>query len=308
MSLNRLGHATVLICRVTLAALLSIPLFARPALADSWAGQIISYDPGIGAQEGYIDPSVALGSPERYTGEGIWPGAVTPFNPAWLATEVVSVGGGGHLTVLFDDPITNDPGHLYGTDFMIFGNGSFADGAYPNGLVAGLWEEGPFTVSVSLDGEEFFPIGGDYHDALFPALGYLDLTGPYDPNPGSVPSDFTKPVNPDYTEETFLGKTFEEVLALYDGSGGGIPFDIGPTGLDEAYYLRIDVPVGAGSPEFDAFALVPEPTTFGLLLTGGLLVPRRRRTRRRPDSPSSARAQRHGPLSIGLVNRSEASC
>jgi hypothetical protein len=295
-------------CQAALAALVSVLPLARPALADSWADQIISYDPGIGAQEGYTDPSVALGSPERYTGEGSWPGAVTPFNPAWLVTEVVSLGEGGHLTVLFDDPITNDPTHLYGTDFIIFGNGSFADGDYPNGQVAGLWEEGPFTVSVSQDGKEFFQIGGDYHDALFPALGYLDLTGPYDPNPGSVPSDFTKPVNPGYTEDTFLGKSFEEVLALYDGSGGGIPFDIGPTGLDQAYYLRIDVPVGASSPEFDAFALVPEPTTFGLLLIGGLLVPRRRRTGQRSDSPSSARTHRPDPLIIGLVNRSKASC
>ena len=95
-------HPTVLICR---AALVSVLLLARPALADSWADQIITYDPGDGAQEGYTDPSMALGSPERYTGEGTaWPGAVTPFNPAWLTTEVVSLGEGGHLTVLFDDP------------------------------------------------------------------------------------------------------------------------------------------------------------------------------------------------------------
>ncbi len=232
---------------------------------DPWADQIVSYDPGDGAEFGYTNPLVVLGEPERYTGEGSWPGAVTPFNPAWLPEEVVSLGAGGHLIVRFDEPITDDPDHLYGVDFIIFGNGSFADGDYPNGQVAGLFEEGPFAVSVSADGVNFAQLAGLYSDALFPALGYLDLAGPYDPNPGAVPSDFTRPVDADLTYDDFHGRSFEDLVAMYAGSGGGIPFDISSTGLSAVSHVRIDVPAGATSPEFDAFAAVPEPASMVLL-------------------------------------------
>jgi hypothetical protein len=252
---------------VGVAAAVGGLLFAASAAAaqDPWADAIISYDPGEGAEVGYTNPLVALGEPERYTGEGSWPGAVTPFNPAWLPEEVVSLGVGGHLIVRFDEPVTNDPSHLFGVDLILFGNGSFADGDYPNGRVAGLFEEGPFTVSVSADSTDFIALAGTHADALFPALGYLDLTGPYDPNPGSVPSDFTRPIDPNLTYDDFHGRSFEEVLAIYDGSGGGIPFDIGATGLSAVSYVRIDVPAGATSPEFDAFAAVPEPASIVLL-------------------------------------------
>jgi hypothetical protein len=253
-------------------AALGVLLFAVSAAwaQDPWADEVISYDPGEGAQPGYTDPLVVLGEPERYTGEGSWPGAVTPFNPAWLPEEVVSLGAGGRLIVRFDEPITNDPDHVYGVDFIIFGNGSFADGDYPNGQVAGLFEEGPFAVSVSADGVDFTPLAGLYNDALFPALGYLDLAGPYDPNPGSLLSDFTRPINPDLTYDDFHGRSFEEVLAIYDGSGGGIPFDISATGLSAVSYVRIDVPAGATSPELDGFAAVPEPAS--MMLVGTLVL------------------------------------
>lgn len=234
---------------------------------DPWADQVVSYDLGTGGEAVYSDPLVTLGEPERYTGEGVWPAPVTPFNGAWGSDEVVSLGEGGYLTVRFDEPITNDPTHLYGVDFMIFGNGFFGDDDYPNGQVAGLFEEGPFAVSISADGTDFTPLAGTLFDAMFPTLGYLDLDGPYDPNPGSVLSDFTKPVDPSLTYDDFHGRTFAEIVTMYDGSGGGIPLDIGPTGLDEVYYVRIDVLAGASSPEFDAFAVVPEPATAVLLGT-----------------------------------------
>jgi hypothetical protein len=206
------------------------------------------------------------------TGTDPWEAAVTPFNGPWLTEQVVSIGAGGQLTVRFDEPIVDDPGHPFGVDLIIFGNGFFADASWPDGVVGGLFEDGPFTVSVSADGVDFVPLPGTHGDALFPMLGYLDLTGPYDTEPGSIPSDFTRPVDPALTYTDFDGRTFDEILALYDGSGGGIPFDIASTGLSEVYYVRIDVPDGATSPDFDALAAVPEPATA--LLLGGLLVAR----------------------------------
>ena len=277
----------LLVCMVGSVLIAFFGVATAPA-QDPWADQVISYDAGNGADPGYTNPLVSLGVPERYTGEaGGWPGAVTPFNTAWGTDEIVSLGAGGHLTVHFDQLITDDPAHLYGVDFIIFGNGSFVDGSYPNGVVNGLFEEGPFTVSVSANGVDFVPLPGSHYDALFPMLGYLDLTGPYDPNPGSVPSDFTRPVDPTLTMSDFQGRTFAEVVALYDGAGGGIPLDISPTGLSEVSYVRIDVLGGATSPEFDAFAAVPEPSS-AILFTTVIYGALRRRGWRRV-APASRR-------------------
>jgi len=243
---------------------------------DPWADQVVSYDAAGEAGMGYDDPAVALGEPERFTGEGAYPGAVTPFNGPWQADEVVSIGAGGHLTVAFDEPITDDPSHRFGVDLIIFGNGFFADDDYPNGHVAGVFADGPFTVSVSADNVNWVEVATDRFDGLFPTLGYLDLTGPYDTQPGSVPSDFTRPLDPSLTMADFDGKTFDEIVTMYDGSGGGIPLDIGPTGLASVNYVRIDVPAGATSPEIDAFAAVPEPSSAALLCAAVLACALRR--------------------------------
>ena len=64
------------------------------------------------------------------------------------------------------------------------------------------------------------------------------------------------------------------------GSGGGAGFDIGPTGLSDAWYVRV---TGAsGGVEVDAFALaapIPEPALTALLGAAFLLVLRRARRR-----------------------------
>lgn len=232
---------------------------------DPWADQVVSFSQGVGGEPIYADPAAVLGSPERFTGElGGFPAAVTPFNGPWDAGEIVSLGEGGHLTVRFAEPIRDDAAHPFGVDFIIFGNGSFIDSNWPQGIVGGLFAEGPFTVSVSADGQNFVPLAGEFSDALFPTLGYLDLGDPYATQPGAVPSDFTRPVNPALTLEDFLDKSFSEIVALYDGAGGGIPFDLAGSGLAEISYIRIDVPAGASSPEIDAFAAVPEPSAAWL--------------------------------------------
>jgi hypothetical protein len=239
----------------------------------------MSYNLGVGGETSYTDPSAVLGAPARYTGEGIWPGAVTPFNPAFSTDQVLSLGSGGQLTVRFDQAITDDAAHPFGVDLLIFGNGSFIDGDWPNGVAAGLFEEGPFTVSVSGDGATFVPLTGTYYDGMYPTLGYTDLTGAYDVNAGVLPTDFTRSVDPNLGASAFIGKTFAEIVAMYDGSGGGIPIDVHEAGLSEIHYVRIDVPSGGASPEIDGFAVVPEPTTAMFLGLGGVLLCGLRRAR-----------------------------
>jgi len=237
---------------------------------NPWADAVVSYEAGADVDPAYTNPDTTLGEPSRMTGSGSWVGAVTPFNAPWMSDQLVSVGAGGHLTVSFDEPITNDPAHAFGADLIIFGNAFFGDASWPDGQVSGLFEDGPFTISVSADGTSFTPLAETFNDGLFPTLGYQDLTGPYDANPGSVPSDFTKPVDPGLTMTDFDDRSFDDIVALYDGSGGGIPVDIASAGLDEVFYVRIDVPAGATSPEFDAFATVPEPAA--LLLFGSIAL------------------------------------
>lgn len=260
--------------RVTLAAVLSP---GAALAADPWASAVVSYNPGVGA--GPTNPLVVLGEPERFTGEGSYPSAVTPFNPPFLDDEIVSVGKGGHLTVSFQTPIKNVPSNPFGVDLLIFGNSFFVDSSYPNGVVGGAFAAGPFTVEVSADNVTYHEVGSNFSDALFPTLGYLDLPTPYATTPGSVLSDFTRPVDPSLKLSDLIGKSFAELLPIYDGSGGGIPVDIAGTGLSEAWFVRITVPAGAEVPEFDAFAVVPEPATaFCMVLVSCLVALRGRKS------------------------------
>lgn len=264
--------------RCSLAILACVLVTAAPAWAGPWAVEVTSCNLGVNGETSYTDPSAVLGEPSRYTGEGIWPGAVTPFNPAFSTNQILSLGAGGQLTVRFDQPITDDAAHPYGVDLLVFGNGSFIDGEWPSGVVGGLFNEGPFTVSVSEDGTTFIPLAGTYYDGMYPTLGYADLTDPYAVDAGLDPTDFTKPINPALGMSAFMGKTFVEIAAMYDGSGGGIPIDVHDAGLAEVHYVRLEVPLGATSPEIDGFAVVPEPAA-ALLAFGSVVLCGMRRVR-----------------------------
>ncbi|MCH7848581.1 MAG: hypothetical protein IIB53_09495, partial [Planctomycetes bacterium] len=217
------------------------PVLADPGGDDPYADEWIAYDPGENAAKGYTNPDVVLGSPERFTGElAGFPGVVSIFNSPFGTDEIVSIGEGGFLTLAFDEPITNDPAHRFGVDFIIFGNAFFLDADWPNGRIgdpAILAAEGPLRVSVSSDGVDFTSLG-DVMEGLFPTQGYLD-SGPYDVTRGNVPSDFTRPVDPALSLEDFAGLTFPQVLDLYQGSGGGIPIDIAASGLEAVRCILI---------------------------------------------------------------------
>ena len=74
-------------------------------ITNPFADTVISYDSGVIDSPGYNLPESSLGEPTRFTGENIWPGVVSPFNPPWLANEIVSIGSGGTLTVKFNKSI-----------------------------------------------------------------------------------------------------------------------------------------------------------------------------------------------------------
>lgn len=229
---------------------------AHSALAgtDPFADRVVSYDPGPSPTPGYTNPAVALGSPERFTGEGIFPSVVSPFSPPFGTDEIVSISPGGHLTLAFDEPITNDPNDLFGIDLIIFSNTGFIDGDYPNGVVAGVFGDDGGVIEVSADGINWHTISGVQADGLMPTMGYLD-SGPYDASPGLQPTVFTRPVDPRLTLKHMFGRDLAGIRAVYYGAGGGTPVDIASTGLASISFVRISNPPGAtDNIEIDAVA------------------------------------------------------
>ncbi|TVQ51063.1 MAG: hypothetical protein EA377_13370 [Phycisphaerales bacterium] len=228
-----------------------LPAVADPAEAGDaspYATQVVSYDPGSPAPP-LNDPTLALGEPTRDTGFGGFTQVVSPFYPAF--TNIVSIGPGGHLTLAFDTPIVNDPNHPFGIDLIVFGNSFFTDTASPNGVVGGLFKDGGL-IEVSQDGEDWFTVPDIEADGLYPTLGYTDA-GPYDTASGRVETDFSRPVNPALTLDDFLGLTHEDLVEIYDGSGGGAGIDLSTVGVNEILYVRISHAEGAfGTVEVDA--------------------------------------------------------
>ena len=266
----------------------AIAVTSTLALANPFASSVLSYDAGTNAAIGYNDASTALGAAERFTGEGVFPGGVTPFNPAFGIDELVSIGSGGHLDLGFDTAITNDASHAYGIDLIVFSNAGFSDTSWfdadPSNDGTGVIGSNPFvfgaggeaTIQVSQDGTNWFTASITTLD-LFPTLGYADFATPTPGSIGSIESDFTQAMDPTLALADLANMSFAEIIALYDGSGGGIGIDIASTGLSSASYVRFLNNSGEAF-EIDAVAAVPAPGAVMLLGLGSLAATRRRRT------------------------------
>ena len=244
-----------------------------PAAASAqFATSVVNYSAGTGAADGYDDPTVALGAPSTIT-PGEFGGPVTPFAAPYLATQNVSLGEGGSLTVQFANPIQNDASNPFGIDFLIFGGTSFIDADWPNGITDGTGSTfgqntGTTQVYVGNDVNNMYLL----NPSLAPAVDGLF------PTDGS--GNFQVPVNPALANGDFADKTLDEIRALYGGSGGGTGFDLAwavdgqnnPVALDSIQFVRVEVL--SGRSEIDGFAAttVPEPSTFLLALAGGSLM------------------------------------
>lgn len=255
-----------------IVAIVAIPL---PASAQ-WASRVVEYVEGTGVPPGYNNPQAALGEPTRFTGVGSFPSVVSPFGGPYLEDEVVTIGEGGRLVVELGQAVRNDPLNPFGVDLLVFGNTFHLLGT---GGVAGPAQTEGGRIEVSPDGMAWTLIDGVEADGVFATLGYQDMTDPFQTEPGSVLTDFTRPVDPSFDA---TGHTLSEIIAAYDGSGGGAGVDIGAFGLDEVRFVRITNPVGSGvTPDIDGFSRVtpvPAPATVALLGAGAFLARRRRAT------------------------------
>ena len=255
-----------------------LPILLPPQAHAQHATTVVSYDPGADPDPGYTDPAAALGEPTRVTGKiAGFPGPVTPFNPAFDVNELVSVGLGGHLTLAFDEPVTNDPRNPYGIDLLVFANTGFIDLDFPNGLAGGLFGADGGTIELSADGDTWITLD-EIPDAPLPTLGYLDLDGPYDPEPGTIETDFTRPVDPAFD---WMNATWNDILVAYDGAGGGVGIDIGAYALDAVSYIRFTNTTDDGlAPDIDAVAdvaPVPAPAPVAVIALAAAPLARRRR-------------------------------
>jgi len=225
------------------------------ARSNDFASSVISYVPGTNPANGFTNPSAALGAPERFTGEGISPGAVTPFVPAFGTSEIVSIGAGGSLTLAFNPPVLDDANNPFGIDLIVFGNSFFADGAWPSGSCGGLAADGG-SVQVSSDGVQWITVAGAMADGLFPTMGFTDV-GPYSPTHGLLPTNPNLPVDPTLTMADLQGMSYEQLVEAYAGSAGGAGIDLASVGLTSAVAVRIVVPSGFHpNVEIDAVARV----------------------------------------------------
>ena len=242
-----------------------IAISMAAAAEDSpYATEVVAFDPGVGGVPGYDFPEAALGEPTRTTGGSLFPGAVTPFQPAFLASELVSLGVGGSIVLAFDHPVTDDPANPFGIDLLVFGNAFFGDLAPPAGVAGGLYAEGG-RIEVSQDGKQWFEVPDVEADAAMPTVGWLDV-GPYADAGGLSPADFTRPVDPGMGPQEIAGLGHFELLEMYDGSGGGAGVDLATIGLEWIRFVRISNDGDVSTPEIDAIADVspaPPPTVPG---------------------------------------------
>lgn len=268
---------------------IAVAFLSTSAHADIFATSVISYDAGSNAAIGYTNALTALGSAERFTGEGIFPSGVTPFNPAFTTDELVSIGAGGYLTLGFDRTITNSASHAFGIDLIVFSNAGFLDTSWsdtdPDNNGTGLIGADPFifgaggeaTIQVSQNGTDWFTASITTLD-LFPTLGYSDYTTTTPGELGMIESDFARALDPTTTLADLANMSFAEIVAFYNGSGGGIGIDIADTGLESASFVRFLNNSGSAF-EIDAVAVVPAPGALFILGLGGIFATPRRRAR-----------------------------
>ena len=237
-----------------------IALVGSPRSHAQFATRVLHYHPGTNNPSIYTNAPAILGEPSRVT-PGEWGGPVTPFYPAYLPSQLLSITGGGSLTLEFDPPIRNLPGNRFGFDFLVFGGTGFM---VTNDLDPDWNYIGIPTTDGSLFGVE--PLTGRVQVSTngidFVTLDPQRTPGLGDVFPTEGTGDFHRPVDQTFNPDRFAGMTLQEVQKAYDGAGGGVGFDLdwaqdasgNPIPLASVSVVRLEI--DSGEVELDAFSLV----------------------------------------------------
>lgn len=273
-------------------------VFATIMLAASWqpaaaqyAVQVVSYNQGTNPAIDFETnlpqnlSQAALGEPTRLNG-GDFPAVVSPFDPPFRRSDIVSIGEGGQLTLRLSNyalPLAASP------QIGIFSNVGIIDTSYPTGQAGSPATTFGFDsakVEVSPDGASWISLGKIAFD--IPTNGYTDLTDPYATAPGSVLSDFQQPFTGSLSD--FSGLKYSnggsDILGLLAGSGGGKWLDLTGTGLPKVGFIRFSVADDGNAStklnfELDGVSIshaalgtatVPEPTSTFLAAVGMLAL------------------------------------
>jgi hypothetical protein len=273
-------------CLVAISSFCCGVTFVNHAAAQ-YAAAVVSYNAGTTPAAGFTTPSAALGSPERITGEGSFLGVVSPFNPPFLTSEIVSVGEGGQLILRLSHYAIPQ---ATGPEIGVFENVGLIDTNFPNGVAgspAATFGIDSALVDVSANGTNWVSLGNIAFD--IPVTGFTDVTDPFASIAGSVPSDFQKPFTGNlnsFNGLRFFDAANPDMLELLAGSGGGKWLDISGTGLSQVGFVRFSVADDLNATsrlnfELDAVsvshaaigaAVVPEPPALSLLTIATMTI------------------------------------
>jgi len=239
----------------------SVGMCAAIARGANNASQVISYDHGGSASDGYQNASAALGGLNPIADPLFGNTILSPFNPPYQNSDIVIVGAGGQLTLKLQQPVNASSDR---PEIGVFVNNGLIDIDYPNGQnrsPAGFFSDAPQAiVRVSSNGTDFFQIGSGPVSFDAPSNYYADLgASPSSTStPGSVVADTSKPFTGHLND--FSGLDWTATKALLNGSAGGAWLDFSATGLPAVQYVRFEVPAGAGyRMVVDSVSTVPEP-------------------------------------------------
>lgn len=264
---------------------------------DDFAVEVVSAT-GLAANSLYNDPAALLGrpatkfnnrtiaNPEFRRVKIVEPAFNTGLNNERLIT---TFNAGQSVTVRMGRKVYDDANNPYGIDLNVFGNAFFVAGG--GGFVSdatnfntatiggGIFDE-PVRVSVSPDNVNWYAYtNGPSGDGLFPTNSYF-----WNRSTASwtdVETDPTLPVDPSITLASLAGMVNADVLDLYNGSAGGVGFDLAESGFAFIEYVRVEGLAGYSGGEIDAIAAVnavitPEPAAMFSIGATAVFLRRRR--------------------------------